>query len=102
MLKSKKGNSTALALVYAVTYLNQRVSDDEDSDDDVGAMESIAATLANCTPAELDLLSQAAQQAFKEEKRSSKPRQDFLDDYASWMESMFGDEWDGNKRQAEE
>ena len=101
MVKTKKSNSIATALIYAVTYINLRDFDGEDSDDDVGALESIAGFLANCTAEELDQLSLAAKDAFNAEQRTAN-RQDFLDDYGKWMEEMFGEEWEGNERQVEQ
>ncbi len=63
-MKSNKTNSTARALVYAVTFINLRNAEDNESDADVGALESIAAIIANCNESELDQLSHAAKEAF--------------------------------------
>lgn len=100
-MKSKKTNATARALVYAVTYINLRIADDDESDDDVGALESIAAIIANCNESELDQLSHAAKEAYNEERRSANPREEFLEDYGNWMESICGEDWEGNDRQVD-
>ena len=87
--------------MYAVTYINLRNADDDESDDDVGALESIAAIIANCNESELDQLSNAAKEAYNEERRSANPREEFLEDYGNWMESICGEDWEGNDRQVD-
>ena len=91
--------SLADALVYAVAYIS--VWDDRDEeylDEDVGALESIATFLEDSTDAERDTLAEAAERALAAEKASSRPREDLLRGYSTWMEDMFGEEWTGNKR----
>ena len=91
------------ALVYAVSYINCRALEDDESrydDGDVGALESIAGFLANATPAEQDALAAAAERALAEERDSPQPRPEFVEDYSRWMHDMFGDEWEGNRRAA--
>ncbi len=96
---SKQTTSLAQALVYAVTYLNLRETDDDD--DDVDALESIAGILADATAEELDALALAANQAAEDEAKGPNPRDEFLEDYRTWMECMLGDdEWDGNTRRS--
>ena len=93
--------SLADALVYAVTYINCRGLEDDESrydDGDVGALESIAGSLANATPEEQDALAAAAERALAGELGMAQPRAEFVEDYSRWMEDMFGDEWDGNRR----
>ena len=90
--------SIADALVYAVTFINCREADDDELDDDVGALESIAAFLSNATPEECDVLATAAKRALAAELSSASPRETFTDDLSTWMEDMFGDEWNGNDR----
>jgi hypothetical protein len=97
-------NAIADALVYAVTFINCRGDEDDDDDDDdsldddVGALESIAGCLQNITPAEQDALAAAADRALAAEKTLKRPRKKFLHDYAHWMEEMFVDGWEGNRR----
>ncbi|MFO0965376.1 MAG: hypothetical protein U0793_07295 [Gemmataceae bacterium] len=93
-------DNIADALVYAVAYINCRGDEGDDDllDDDVGALESIAAFLADSTPAEQDVLAAAAERALIAEKSSARPREKFVRDYACWMEEMFGEEWEGNRR----
>ena len=87
------------ALVYAVSYINCRNADDDDlTDDDVSALESIAAYLADATPQEQDALAAAANRALAEEQSLASPRQELIDDFSTWMEDMFGEEWHGNER----
>jgi len=64
----------------------------------VGALESIAAFLSDAASEECDALATAAKRALASELSSASPRQTFTDDLSTWMEDMFGDEWDGNDR----
>lgn len=95
--------SLADALVYSVVYISLKrnpIDDDgcEDEDTDVDALESIASCLAKATDAEKDELAAAANRALVMEK-SRSPRKEFIREYSSWMENMFGEEeWKGNKR----
>jgi hypothetical protein len=94
-------DAIADALVYAVSYINCRGVDDDESrydDGDVGALESVAGYLANATPAEQDALAAAAQRALAAELASPRPRAEFVEDYSRWMEDVFGEEWRGNHR----
>lgn len=99
----KAMNAIADALVYAVTYINCRgdENDDELLDGDVGALESIAACLRDSSPAEQDALAAAAERALASEKTLKRPRKEFLHDYAHWMEEMFVQGWEGNRRVSE-
>lgn len=90
-------DSIADALVYAVTYINSRDVQDE-LDEDVGALESIAAFLADATSPEQDALAAAVKRALNAERSSAARREDFVRDLSTWMEDMFGDEWSGNDR----
>jgi hypothetical protein len=88
------------ALVYAVSYINCRALEESESrydDDDVGALESVRGCLYSATPAEEDALAAAAERALAAE-RSGPSRAEFLEDYERWMEDMFGEEWQGNRR----
>ncbi len=86
------------AVVYAVTYINLQGGDDSRYDDgDTGALESIAGMLSSATEEELDLLAAAAERALAEELKGGT-REEFVRDYRTWMEDMFGEEWIGNKR----
>jgi hypothetical protein len=89
------------ALVYAVSYINCRSIDDAESrydDGDVGALESIAGFLCNATQAEEDALAAAAERALAAELAAPVPRPEFVQDYTRWMEDMFGEGWQGNRR----
>jgi hypothetical protein len=85
------------ALVYAVTYINLRPSDEEVEDEDVGALESIAGFLAHATETEKDALAAAAEKALAEE-RSGPKRAEFIETYTTWMEDLYGEGWSGNNR----
>ncbi len=91
-------NSIADALVYAVAYLDCRDIGDGELDDDVGALESVAAFLHHATREEEDALAAAAHRAFALEQNAPSTRPDFIESYATWMENMFGDDWEGNQR----
>jgi hypothetical protein len=89
------------ALVYAVAYINCRPLEDRESrydDGDVGALESIAGLLHDATPAEEDALAAAAERAMAAELASPQPRPEFVRDYQRWMEDIFGEGWQGNRR----
>lgn len=86
-------SSIADALVYAVSYINLK----EESEGDVGALESLAGFLANATESEKDALSAAAKRALDDERKGPN-REDWIADYSSWMEDIFGEEWEGNDR----
>jgi hypothetical protein len=89
------------ALVYAVAYINCRPLEDHESrydDGDVGALESIAAFLHTATPAEEDALAAAAERALAAERSAPLARPEFIRDYERWMEDMFGEGWQGNRR----
>ncbi|MCA9072583.1 MAG: hypothetical protein KDA84_26855, partial [Planctomycetaceae bacterium] len=78
-------NTIADALVYAVTYISLRGGEkDFDDDEDVGALESIAAMLCSATRKEKEALALAADRAFTEEKNGAA-REEFLQDYGTWM-----------------
>jgi hypothetical protein len=94
-------DAIADAVVYAVAYLNCRGDEDDDEllDDDDGALGSIAAMLRGAaTPPEQDALAAAAERALAEEQASPSPRENFVDAYTNWMEIMFPDDWEGNRR----
>ena len=86
------------AVVHAVTYINCLPDPNEEhADEDVRALEELAAYLVNATNEEKDALAAAAQRALEQEK-SGVPRPEYLKVYGTWMECMFGDEWEGNRR----
>ena len=89
------------ALVYATSYINCRPLEEHESrydDGDVGALESIAGFLAEASPEEQDALADAATRALAAELASRPPRKEFVQDYSRWMEDMFGEGWEGNRR----
>jgi hypothetical protein len=93
--------AVADALVYAVLYINCRSLEDSESrydDGDVGALESIAGFLRDATPAEEDALAAAAERALAAELASPQPRPEFVRDYQRWMEDMFSEGWQSNRR----
>jgi hypothetical protein len=90
--------SLAEALVHAVTYINCLPDPNEErTEEDVRTLEEMATYLATATNEEKDALAAAAQRAVAEEQ-SGSARPEYLNDYGTWMESMFGDEWEGNQR----
>ncbi|HEV3143969.1 MAG TPA: hypothetical protein VGZ47_08810 [Gemmataceae bacterium] len=88
------------ALVYAVVYINCRPFDENASrlDDDVRALDSIGAFLQLAGVKEEDALAAAAERALAAEQSAPSPRPEFVEDYGRWMENMFGDGWNGNRR----
>ena len=97
--------ATADALVYAVTWINIMGSRgafdlyEDEQDPHIGALESICGTLRDATDEELDALAVSAERALAGELASRSPREDFVADYRTWMQDLFGDdEWVGNKR----
>ena len=91
-------DTIADALVYAVTYINLRDSAGDEDDDDVGALESVAAILSTAGDDELNALAEAANRAAAREK-DGPCRDDVLRDYMNWMEDLLGEGWVGNRRQ---
>ncbi len=86
------------ALVHAVAYINCLPDPTEEHlDDDVHALEDIASYLQGATEEAKDALAEAARRAFAEEEAGPK-RKEYLRDYGSWMEDMFGEGWEGNSR----
>ena len=86
------------ALVRAVAYVNCLPDPTEEhADEDVHLLENMATYLADSTEEERDALAAAAQRALQEEQSGAK-RSDYLRVYASWMDCMFGDGWEGNRR----
>lgn len=93
-------DAIADALVLAVAHINCRGDEDDDEqlDEDVGALEGIAAYLRKCTSAEEDALAAAADRAAAAERARKRPNKKFLRDYELWMEEMFVEGWEGNRR----
>lgn len=89
------------ALVYAVSYINCR---DEDGDetylrDDVKALEWLAHILHQATSEEQDALAAAAKRALAAELAAgAPPTSKWVRDYDTWMHDMFGEGWLGNER----
>lgn len=80
-------NILAGAFIQAVTYLSLR--DDSDParlDQDVEALEAIAATLENATRAEFLALLDAATRAKESELRAEQPHPGRLETYEHWIE----------------
>src|SRR5262245_51744306 len=96
--------AVAGALVYAAVYINRRLEDGDETylDQDLKALESIGGFLRHATWEEQDELAAAAERELAKEQVSSHPRPDFIRDYAHWMEYMFGDGWQGNRRVTDE
>ena len=91
--------SIANAIVYAVAYIEvAEHNDTKRFDDDVGALESIAAKLRDATRDELAALADAAERALDREMKLPQPRSRFVEVYSTWMENVVGDGWKGNKR----
>jgi len=90
-------DAIADALVYAVAYINLRKGDDS-LDDDAGGLESIAGILSNASATEQDALAAAAERALAAELTLTEPREEFIRDYRTWMEDIFGEAWVGNNR----
>jgi hypothetical protein len=94
-------HAIADALVYAVSYINCRSLEDDESrydDGDVGALESIAGFLQAATAAEEDALAAAAERALASAREHPLPRPEFIHDYERWMEDIFSEGWQGNRR----
>jgi hypothetical protein len=88
------------ALVLAVVHINLRDDEEDETylDQDVAALEGIAARLREATPEELDALAAAAERALAAELKSRQPNPRFVHDYAHWMEETFVTGWEGNQR----
>jgi hypothetical protein len=92
-------NSIADALVYAVTYLCTRDTEDEDLiEEDDSAVSHIMAYLHDATPAEEEALAEAAKKALAEEQSLITPEPVMIEHFSMWMEHIFGRDWEGNER----
>jgi len=90
-------DSIADALVYAVTHINCRNAGDEDlANEDDSAVGHIMAYLSEATLGEKNALADAAKRALAEEQSLYTPRQEMIDHFATWMEDIFGRDWNGN------
>ena len=74
-------NTLADAVIAALTYISTAQADDDRADDDVRALESLAATLHHCSAAERDALRAALQRARAEAASSPNPHPDLLDTF---------------------
>jgi hypothetical protein len=89
----------AEALVYAVNFIDIRLdSTEEHLDDDVDALESIAGILHESSEDEKDALASAADRLLEAERSLPTPRPEWIQAYENWMEEMFIEGWQGNKR----
>lgn len=87
------------ALVYAVAYVSQQSEDVEDWEgEDDSAIAHVMAYLSEATPAEEDALAEAAKRALAEEQSLITPQQEMIELFSSWMEHVFGRDWEGNDR----
>ena len=87
-------DSTADAIVYATAYISCR----EGNEDADLALEHIRAYLSHATPEEEEALAAAAERAVREEQSLRHPQREMIEFLQSWMEFMFGRDWDGNQR----
>jgi hypothetical protein len=93
--------SIADALVFAVYYINCRTYEKGDelyADDDVRALESIAGYLAEASRSEQEALAEAAERAIAAVSVSHRLGGEYDGDLSRWMQDMFGEEWEGNRR----
>ena len=92
-------NSIADALVYAVTYLCTRDTEDEDLVADYdSAVSHIMAYLHDATRAEAEALADAAKKALAEEQSLITPEPVMIEHFSMWMEHIIGRDWEGNER----
>ncbi len=79
------------ALVYLVAYVDFRKGGDDALDDDVEALESVAAMLRGTIEQEKAALAAAVKRALAQEEAGMR-RPEFVDCFRNWMESIVGDE----------
>jgi hypothetical protein len=85
------------ALVFAVAYVEGRTEMAPESlHDDVKALESIASTLNDCSPAEFEALAASAERAHREHIAMFGGSQS---PFERWMEMVFGPPWTKNRRE---
>jgi hypothetical protein len=85
------------ALVFAVSYIDSAPASAPDRiDDDVQALESIAAYLGEASAAELDALAAAADRQAHEARAAGDD--DTATKLDTWMEDTCGEPWVGNQR----
>ena len=91
--------SLADAVVYAVTYINCRPDPEERFlDGDSDALTDIAVYLHQCTDQEKQVLADAAERSLAGWRAAGSPRPDWEKSLSTFMEDIYGDEWQGNKR----
>lgn len=79
----------AEALTFAVAYLGSTPrSDDNDEDNDVNALESLAALLQTATGEEREAIRSAAEKAIASIEKSSSPNTQLLQGYRSCIENF--------------
>lgn len=81
----------AKAIIYAATYIAVVERADDDVDDDVDALESITAYLADATEAEQNALAAAAEEMLAAELNTPSPRVEYVAGYRNFMESIYGE-----------
>lgn len=89
------------ALVFAVSHLSINFvgsEDDDVSDMAEAGLGMIAHYLSNCTREEQDELAAAAKRALTIEQADADGNEDFINDYSTWMEDLYGEGWSGNDR----
>jgi hypothetical protein len=89
------------AVVYAVSYINCRDEDGDETylNEDVKSLEWLAHILQRASDAEQDALAAAAKRALAAELAAGAPSDSqWVRDYSTWMEDMFGEGWSGNDR----
>ncbi len=88
------------AIVFAVSHLSINFvgSEDDVSDMAEAGLGMIAHYLSNCTRDEQDELASAAKRALAIEQADPDGNEEFISDYSTWMEDLYGEGWSGNDR----
>lgn len=77
------------ALAYTIAYLGSVVRETgNDADNDVGALEDIAALIDELTPPEKASLQAAAGQAIAEAEKAEQPNYNLIEGYHSILEHL--------------
>jgi hypothetical protein len=101
MWREDEVDALADAIVYAVSYINCRDDDGDETylKEDADALGNLAYLLRDCSQAEMNALAEAAKRAHAALLAAGDPPDSrWVQDYNRWMEEMFVEGWLGNDR----
>ncbi len=85
LIKEKNMKHIAKALVYICEYVDMRSDEHNDEDDDIEAVQHVAALLDKCDGEERKALKKASLALAEEEAKSEDPNEEMVEDYENWV-----------------